>query len=156
MAVVLVRTGELSRPRSCRCDCCREGLRGSPKAERQAVNFKIQSTSSDIVLGVLSDIDEPLNDLAAQLLITVHDSAVFEMEKKYVGQVDDFMYEYGVRRVAQKYPWLPVPFKWDVDVGPSYGELQGVRDYLENNPVVDINGDDYIEMDIRHDLANIA
>jgi DNA polymerase-1 len=126
------------------------------KAERQAVNFKIQSTSSDIVLGVLTDIDKPLKELDSHLLITVHDSAVFEMPKKYLGQIEEFMEEYGVRRVAKKYPWLPVPFKWDTDVGPSYGELQSVDDYLENNPITDVDGDDYIELDIRQDLANFA
>jgi len=126
------------------------------KAERQSVNFKIQSTSSDIVLGVLTDIDGPLRDLESRLLITVHDSVVFETPKKYAGQLSDFMEEYGVRRVAEKYPWLPVPFKWDVEVGPSYGELQDVDDYLKDHPRIIEEGDDYIDMDIRQDLANLG
>jgi hypothetical protein len=26
--------------------------------------------------------------------------------------------------VAEKYPWLPVPFEFDIEYGPSYGELK--------------------------------
>lgn len=126
------------------------------KAERQAVNFKIQSTSSDIVLGVLCATDNPLRDLGARLLITVHDSLVFELPKQYVSQMPDFIHEYGVKRVAQEYPWLPVPFSWDIEVGPSYGELQGVDRYLAANPLP-INStdddDDYEDNEIRNDLA---
>jgi len=127
------------------------------KAERQAVNFKIQSTSSDIVMGVLCDVDGPIRDMGGHLLITVHDSIVFELPKKYIGQMPDFFKEYGVRRVAKQYPWLPVPFAWDVEVGPSYGELQSVDHYLSEHPVVEFNQEDYdfIEEEIRYDFTNI-
>jgi len=104
------------------------------KAKRQAVNFKIQSTASDLVIDVLCAAAGPLRDLRAQLLITVHDSLVFEMPKEYVSQVPDLIKQYGVDRIAKKYPWLPVPFAWDVEVGPSYGELQSVDKYLAHNP----------------------
>lgn len=124
------------------------------KAERQAVNFKIQSTSSDIVLEVLCATDNPLRDLGGRLLITVHDSLVFELPKKYISQMPDFIHEYGVKQVAQSYPWLPVPFSWDVEVGPSYGELQGVDRYLSANPYIDRGDDDIDEHEIRNDLAS--
>jgi len=128
------------------------------KAERQAVNFKIQSTSSDIVLGVLCDVDHPIRELGGRLLITVHDSIVFELPKKYIGQMPEFFEEYGVRRVAKQYPWLPVPFQWDVEVGPSYGELQSVESYLSEHPVVEFNQEDYdlIEEEIRKDFTNLS
>ena len=125
------------------------------KAERQAVNFKIQSTSSDIVLEVLCATDSPLRDLGGHLLITVHDSLVFELPKKYISQMPDFIYEYGVKRVAREYPWLPVPFSWDVEVGPSYGELQSVDRYLSANPYIESDSDDdYEEHEIRNDLSS--
>jgi DNA polymerase I-like protein with 3'-5' exonuclease and polymerase domains len=126
------------------------------KAERQAVNFKIQSTSSDIVLGVLCEVDNPLRDLGGRLLITVHDSLVFELPKKYVSQMPDFIHQYGVKNVAKEYPWLPVPFSWDVEVGPSYGELQGVDRYLADHPVKSIEKfdyEDYEDNEILNDLA---
>jgi len=126
------------------------------KAERQAVNFKIQSTSSDIVMDVLCSIDSAIRDLGGRQLITVHDSLVMEVPKTQVHQMPGLIEEYGVRRVAQNYPWLPVPFSWDVEVGPSYGELQDINHYLADNPR-DAKGkeddEDYEDHEIRNDLA---
>ena len=125
------------------------------KAERQAVNFKIQSTSSDIVLSVLAAVDAPLRrDLGGQLLNTVHDSLVMQIPKKYVSQVPDLIQEYGVRQVAAQYPWLPIQFQWDVEVGATYGDLVSAREYMAKNglgltPVVK---EDYLECDIREEF----
>lgn len=104
------------------------------KAKRQAVNFKIQSTASELVIDVLNAINGPLKDIGGEMLITVHDSLVFEIPKQYVGQVPDLIQQYGVDRIAKKYPWLPVPFSWDVEVGSSYGELQSVDKFLKQHP----------------------
>lgn len=96
------------------------------RAERQGVNFKIQSTSSDIVMDTLCAIDQPIRDLGGQMLITVHDSLVFQVPKKNLGQVPALINRYCVERVATCYPWLPVPFQWDVSAGPSYGEQAAI------------------------------
>lgn len=123
------------------------------KAERQAVNFKIQSTSSDLVLEVLCEVDDPIrHDFGGHLLITVHDSVVAEIPTKYVSQLPEFFEEYGVRRVAKRHPWLPVPFKWDVEVGPSYGEVIDIQEYMTRNDVPRYareDPDDYLEQDIK-------
>lgn len=130
------------------------------KAERQSVNFKIQSTSSDIVMEVLQSIEAPLlRDFRGKLLLTVHDSIGFECPKGYVSQIPDFIKEYGTTRIGKNYPWLPVPFQWDVEAGPSYGELMSIPKYIEsikdlafivpNRPE---DNDDYIEQEIREDL----
>jgi DNA polymerase I-like protein with 3'-5' exonuclease and polymerase domains len=125
------------------------------KAERQGVNFKIQSTSSEIVLGVLCEIDEVLrHDLNGQLLLTVHDSIGFELPKKYLSQAADLIEEYGVKRVGQQCPWLPVPFKWDIGAGPSYGELTDLvaptKEIMEEDP------DAFIEQEIKDELADVG
>jgi DNA polymerase I-like protein with 3'-5' exonuclease and polymerase domains len=130
------------------------------KAERQSINFKIQSTSSDIVMDVLHHIELPLhNDLRGELLLTVHDSIGFECPKNYVSQLPDFIKKYGVDYVADRYPWLPVPFQWDVEVGNSYGELMSVPNYLKTienvqflAPVNPEDENDFIEVEIREDL----
>jgi DNA polymerase I-like protein with 3'-5' exonuclease and polymerase domains len=125
------------------------------KAERQGVNFKIQSTSSEIVLGVLCAIDEVLrHDLSGQLLLTVHDSVCFELPKKYAAQAVDLIEDYGVKRVGKMYPWLPVPFKWDVTAGPSYGEQTAI----EGTPVKDVveDPDAFIEQEIKNELADVG
>ena len=101
------------------------------QSDRRGVNMLIQSTSSDIVLGQLCEIDDHLHEIGGRLALTVHDSIVAVVGKKYIRQVPDFFKYYCEDRVAQKYPWLPVRFAWDVEVGPSYGELVPVKHYLE-------------------------
>jgi DNA polymerase-1 len=117
------------------------------KAKRQAVNFKIQGTSSDIVLDVLCSVDDVLtHDFGGRLNITVHDSLVFELPNQYISQMPDFINEYGVKQVARKYPWLPVPFQWDVEVGKSYGELQAIPSFLKNHPeMTQLEDTDYFD-----------
>lgn len=141
----------------------RFSVKGAPKfllgrAERQAVNFKIQSTSSDIVLGRLIDVDGPLTrDLGGRLLITVHDSIAFELPKKYLSQLPDFVETYLERRAAEAHPWLPVAFKWDFEVGPSYGELQSYETYMagvrQREEAVNEVEEAFTEEEARQDLA---
>jgi len=126
------------------------------KAERQAVNFKIQSTSSDIVMDVMCSLDEPIRDLGGHLLITVHDSVVAEVPKKYVHQLPDLINHYGVKLVAQKYPWLPVPFSWDVEVGPSYGEVVSIEQYLSNNAIDPSRKLDLDELEVRQEFTALG
>ena len=130
------------------------------RAERQAVNFKIQSTSSDIVLGVLNSLKNPIEDMGGKMLITVHDSVVFELPKKYAAQVPDLIDDYGKTRVKELYPWLPVPFVWDVEAGPSYGEMASIDKYLRETDTVQESmvprPEDYIEMAIKQELSDPA
>jgi DNA polymerase I-like protein with 3'-5' exonuclease and polymerase domains/uracil-DNA glycosylase len=123
------------------------------KAQRQAVNFKIQSTSSDIVMDVLCSMAKPIKyDFGGQLLITVHDSVVFELPTRYISQITDFITEYGVNRVASNYPWLPVPFQWDTEVGPSYGEVKPIVHTSNTTNTSEI--EDYEEHSIREELKS--
>lgn len=100
------------------------------RAERQGKNMKIQSTSSDIVLGQLIEVDEHIAEMGGRLLITVHDSIVATAKKKYLSQLPDFLNYYAVKRVEEKYPWLPVKFSCDIEAGPSYGETMDIKKYL--------------------------
>lgn len=100
--------------------------RHAAEARREAVNFKIQSTSSDLVLSQLCELDEHLHELGGNLLITVHDSYVMEVPTKNIPKLKDFFDYWLVERVAQRFPWLPVPFVYDLEAGPSYGELSEV------------------------------
>ena len=126
---------------------------GRSKANRQAINFKIQSTSSDLVLEVLCDVADPIRyDFGGHLLITVHDSIVAEIPKKYISQLPDFFKKYGQTNIADRHSWLPVPFKWDIEVGPSYGEGIKIHDYMNKNNIQIIDQDDYLEHEIRADF----
>lgn len=110
---------------------------------REAVNFLIQSTASDLVLSQLCEISQHIGELGGKLLITVHDSMTFEIPKTAVnletrnvngkkklfdtkGDLHNFFDNWIVKRVADKYDWLPVPFLYDIEIGPSYGELKEV------------------------------
>jgi len=97
------------------------------EACREAINFLIQSTSSDLVLSQLCEIDDHIAELEGQLLLTVHDSITFEMPEKNVDKLFGFLDYWIVERVREKYPWLPVDFLYDIEVGPSYGELTPLR-----------------------------
>jgi len=125
------------------------------RAERQSINFKIQSTSSDIVMDVMASVDDAIRgDFGGQLMNTVHDSLVMQIPKKYLHQIPDFIQKHGVDAVAKKYPWLPVPFQWDVEMGPSYGELISARKYLDTMgalQVIEVE-EDFMECDIRNEL----
>ena len=103
--------------------------------ERQAVNFKIQRTNSDIVLMVLCWIAEILErDMGGRVLLTVHDSIGFQVPKKYAHQIPDLFVEQGTKRVARECPWLRSPYRWDVALGPSYGEYKKAKAYIEGLP----------------------
>lgn len=108
------------------------------RAVRQARNFKIQSTSSDIVVAQLVELNEPLRETfeGARHLITVHDSMVFQFPKNRLLELKEFVLYYTEQRVKEKFPWLPVPFVVDIDVGPSYGECQNIDKYLAKHQYV--------------------
>lgn len=128
------------------------------RAERQGVNFKIQSTSSDIVLACLQEIEAPLErDLGGRLLLTVHDSIGFQLPKKYVSQLPDFVDRYLNIKPQTKYPWLPVEFKWDYELGPSYGELKPFETYVAGLTPEEIRNDAkdaYTEEEVKIELAS--
>lgn len=105
------------------------------QAERRAINFKVQGTNSDIVLSVLCWIAPVIErDLRGRLLLTVHDSIGFQVPKKYAHQVREIFTEYGTKRVAQAFPWMPVPYRWDVELGPNYGQVTGAEEYCAGLP----------------------
>ncbi len=129
------------------------------KAERQAVNYKIQSTSSEIVIRVLCAIADPIErDLGGRLMVTVHDSIVGEIPKKYISQLPDIIEKYGVKDVGNYYQWLPVPFKWDIEIGPSYGELVSINRYLSSHDipsVTTLDDEDEYTQDILEELSEV-
>jgi len=104
------------------------------RCQRQAVNFKIQSTASDVVMWVINKIRPIItNDMQGELHATVHDSLVFSVPQQYTTQIKDLMYEYGTLQTKEAFPWMTVPFLWDVEAGPSYGEVVGIDKYIEGH-----------------------
>lgn len=140
----------------------RFNIKNAPKklqarAERQALNFFIQSTSSDIVMSVLTWIAPILErDMGGRLLITVHDSLGFQVPKQYVHQIPELFKHYGTKEVARRFPWLPVPYRWDVELGDNYGELSPAHKYIAGErahlPPAELQG--YIEEEMFDAMRN--
>ena len=99
-------------------------------AEREAVNFKIQATSSDLVVSQLCEIDEHIHEIQGEVRLTVHDSIAGVIKKNRVGEMKAFFDKWLVDRVKERFPWLPVPFSYDLEVGKSYGEHEKVKVWL--------------------------
>ncbi len=96
----------------------------SENARREGINFLIQSTASDLVLNQMCEMDDHMDEIGGRILITVHDSILFELPKKNVGLIRPFLDQWITQRVAEQFEWLEVPFVYDAEVGPSYGELK--------------------------------
>lgn len=121
------------------------------RAERQALNFYIQETSSTIVLRALYKAAEILErDMRGRLLLTVHDSIGGQVPKEYAGQLKDLFYEVGTKQVAKENPWLLSPYRWDVEVGSSYGTVVAFDKYMagQTTPQVPIELDGYTEEEV--------
>lgn len=114
------------------------------QAERRAKNYKIQSTSSDIVISQLIETHEKISQLGGRMCITVHDSIVGIIPKKALSKAKAFFEDIWVKRVSEKYPWLPVKFEVDLGVGPSYGETIPIEAYIEKNGIVEANTDEFL------------
>lgn len=102
------------------------------QAEREAVNFKIQSTASDIVVSQLCEISDHIHEIGGEIQITVHDSICGEIHKDRVPEMQAFFDRYILDRVAEKFEWLPVPFKYDLEIGPNYGDLTSYNNLFKD------------------------
>lgn len=91
------------------------------KAFRQAINCRIQTTSADIVNTNLVDLSDAIKPLGGRVLLTVHDSILFQLPKDTAG-VTEFLDQVITENTKNKFPWLPVEWKYDVGKGPNYGE----------------------------------
>lgn len=92
---------------------------------RQAVNARIQTTSSDMVMRNLIDIHNWLQrENLGRILLTVHDSIVFQVKEGATG-VAAVLYKLITEDTAERCPWLPVEWKFDVGCGPNYGDTHG-------------------------------
>ncbi len=124
------------------------------QAERRGKNMKIQSTSSDILMSQLIELAEHLPELGGRLCLTVHDSVVANVKKKYVEQLPAFIDYYAVQRVKEKFKWLPVEFACDIGVGPSYGELQPLDAYIAEHSPQTLTADEALFQALDEEALN--
>jgi len=90
------------------------------QAEREAVNFSIQSTSADILNSNLVDLYWRIKPLDGRIILTVHDSVLFQLPKGTEG-VQQLLDTVFLENTKERFAWLPVAWKYDVGKGPNYG-----------------------------------
>lgn len=95
----------------------------SNSISRQAVNARIQTTSNDLVQTNMIDLREELRKRDGRIILTVHDSIGFKAPKGQTG-MRQMLDRVIMDNIKEKCPWLPVPWKYDVGYGPSYGEAK--------------------------------
>jgi len=85
-------------------------------AERVAINMPAQGTAAEILkLAMLKVADIE----GADLLLTVHDELVFEVEEKKLKEVAS-----QIKQAMENVVRLKVPLKVEIEVGNNWGELQ--------------------------------
>lgn len=99
---------------------------GIARMKRQAVNAIIQSTSSDLVAFNMIDLRQWLIKNGGRLILTVHDSMPFQLPHGMAqsGILKDIRHII-TERIAERAPWLPVEWKFDVGWGSDYGHTNG-------------------------------
>lgn len=103
------------------------------KAKRESTNFKIQSAASDLVISQLIEIEEALEMIGGRALITVHDSVAGEIRKENVMELPAFFDHWIVKRVKEKFPWLPVPYEYGLEVGINYKDLVPIEKIINDD-----------------------
>jgi DNA polymerase I-like protein with 3'-5' exonuclease and polymerase domains len=96
---------------------------------RQAINFGIQSYCSDIVLNMLNNIFNTLYEVRGRLLLTVHDSVVFECPESEIDNLQDYLHRNITQHIATEFPDIPVSMPFGFKVGRNYGDMFTVESW---------------------------
>lgn len=122
----VVREGVLRTPtgRARRFPLAKAGGSIAAASQRQGVNFLVQGFTSEIVNRVLINLHKHIHEVRGRLMITVHDSIVFEMPRDNLPMLDNFFKERVRDFIRKEFPMVPVELPYDVEVGPTYGEAK--------------------------------
>lgn len=96
---------------------------------RQAINFGIQGYCSDIVLNMLDNIFNTLHEVRGRLLLTVHDSVVFECPESELPKLQEYLERNITKHIAKEFPDIPVSMPFGFKVGLNYGEMISLKDW---------------------------
>jgi DNA polymerase I-like protein with 3'-5' exonuclease and polymerase domains len=122
----VVREGILRTPtgRARRFPLAKAGGSMAAASQRQGVNFLVQGFTSEIVNRVLVNLHSFIHEVRGRLMITVHDSIVFEMPRDNLSLLDNFFKRRVRDFICKEFPMVPVELPYDVEVGPTYGEAK--------------------------------
>lgn len=93
---------------------------------RKGINYQVQGGTSHIILYVMVKLVEYLkiNNVLADIIVTVHDSIVVECKESSEEQVMGFIETISSVDVPKMFPWLKVPMLFDFAVGKNWGDLK--------------------------------
>jgi DNA polymerase-1 len=97
------------------------------EAQRQALNFPIQSTASDITLNALIHLHSELlaRELLTRIVITVHDEIDLVVKIEELPEVVDLVYNCMENRLPLD---INVPIKAEIEIGPNWADVSPVQE----------------------------
>lgn len=105
-------------------------LGSTVRAEKQAVNFPVQSTGSDIVLDAAIEMHPKLKAIGSHILFTVHDSIVTKCLRSRLNEHCKIMHDI---MTAKRFPGV-VPIPIEIKLGSSWGDVKGVHECDNRKP----------------------
>lgn len=95
------------------------------KLYKEAVNYPIQSTASDLVLVATGRLWHMMRDLnmKSRMVAHVHDNVLFDL---YDSELEQFLRMVKPTMENIKFDWLNVPLKVDFKLGRNWGELEEI------------------------------
>jgi DNA polymerase-1 len=102
---------------------------------REGINFVPQNVAAWLTLWSLCNIAKELPGHAGAIILTVHDSIILDVHRDRVGMVADLVNIVMGSAAQTLLNWTGIPFDVDLQIGPSWGELD---DYEKaaNNPKI--------------------
>jgi len=99
---------------------------GRSHAERQCINMKVQSLTSDLMLMLVIATQMFLreNDFQMRLTLSVHDSLLCDGPEEEIPAVARFVHNYVE---SWSFPWLKVPMRIDLEKGNAWGATKGLE-----------------------------
>jgi DNA polymerase-1 len=106
------------------------GFRGA-----YAVNHPVQGSSAEVMQIALARLDRALRDAPVQIIATVHDEAVLLVPNAIasVERIGAIAQQEMIAAFVEVFPDAPTMNLVDAKVGPTWGDLQALPDWLQNH-----------------------
>jgi DNA polymerase-1 len=106
------------------------GFRGA-----YAVNHPVQGSSAEVMQIALTRLDRALRDAPVQIIATVHDEAVLLVPNDiaFVERIGAIAQQEMIAAFVEVFPDAPTMNLVDPKVGPTWGDLQALPDWLQNH-----------------------
>lgn len=90
------------------------------KAQRQAINSKIQGTAADIMKIAMIRVHKALTEHDAKILLQVHDELLLEVREDQVEEISSIVKKEMEKEIEE----FEIPLKVDLKAGKNWGEME--------------------------------